>query len=67
MNVDERTAEHTGQLRAAGLRVTQPRLTILAALADQPMPQWERDDLLVNFSDAFKQCDKQSPSAWLPT
>jgi Fur family ferric uptake transcriptional regulator len=36
MNVDDRTAEHTGQLRAAGLRVTQPRLTVLAALADQP-------------------------------
>jgi Fur family ferric uptake transcriptional regulator len=35
MNVD-RTAEHTGQLRAAGLRVTQPRLTVLSALADQP-------------------------------
>jgi len=22
------------------------------------MPQWERDDLLLNFTDAFKQCDK---------
>jgi len=36
MNVDDRTAWHTGKLRAAGLRVTQPRLTVLAALADQP-------------------------------
>jgi Fe2+ or Zn2+ uptake regulation protein len=35
MNVD-RTAEHVGQLRAAGLRVTQPRLTVLATLAELP-------------------------------
>jgi Fur family ferric uptake transcriptional regulator len=35
MNVDP-TAEHTGLLRAAGLRVTRPRLTVLAALAARP-------------------------------
>jgi Fe2+ or Zn2+ uptake regulation protein len=33
---DDGTADHTNQLRAAGLRVTQPRLTVLAALAAQP-------------------------------
>jgi Fe2+ or Zn2+ uptake regulation protein len=35
MDMDRR-AEHAGQLRAAGLRVTQPRLTVLAALETLP-------------------------------